>query len=223
MCKWLQRPLAGDLVQAVQNARAEEAPAGARARLRRAGCRVSAPRRAGNKRERRPGRPRASRGSLRHALRAAPRRRPRRTCTAPAPSSRRRRRAPRTGCTPGRRARLARRAAAAARRGRFFFSEKERKMKRNDGERDDDAADADARLGRASAVAERRGGAVRAHAQGQVLKAVVSADRRRAASGEGGETPRETAPPTRADRGFGFGFGFGAVSVRRRGGNVRRV
>ena len=157
MCKWLQRPLAGDLVQALCKTRALRRHPQAHVRVFAAQAvafllRV-APETNGNV-------ARGVRALLAEACGASSRRTAKETeadlhgagaLIAEAAK----------GAAHGMHSRAARvlRVALRPRRveGASFFSEKEKNEEKHgesDGERDDDAADADARLGRASAVAE---------------------------------------------------------------------
>ena len=157
MCKWLQRPLAGDLVQALRKTRALRRHPQAHVRVFAAQAvafllRV-APETNGNV-------ARGVRALLAEACGASSRRTAKETeadlhgagaLIAEAAK----------GAAHGMHSRAARvlRVALRPRRveGASFFSEKEKNEEKHgerDGERDDDAADADARLGRASAVAE---------------------------------------------------------------------
>ena len=153
MCKWLQRPLAGDLVQALCKTRALRRHPQAHVRVFAAQAvafllRV-APETNGNV-------ARGVRALLAEACGASSRRTAKETeadlhgagvLIAEAAK----------GAAHGMHSRAARvlRVALRPRRveGASFFSEKEKNEEKH-GERDDDAADADARLGRASAVAE---------------------------------------------------------------------
>ena len=157
MCKWLQRPLAGDLAQALRKTRALRRHPQAHVRVFAAQAvafllRV-APETNGNV-------ARGVRALLAEACGASSRRTAKETeadlhgagaLIAEAAK----------GAAHGMHSRAARvlRVALRPRRveGASFFSEKEKNEEKHgesDGERDDDAADADARLGRASAVAE---------------------------------------------------------------------
>ena len=157
MCKWLQRPLAGDLVQALRKTRALRRHPQTHVRVFAAQAVAFLLRVAPE-----------TNGNVARGVRAL---------LAEACGAKRRRTAKETeadlhgagaliaeaakGAAHGMHSRAARvlRVALRPRRveGASFFSEKEKNEEKHgesDGERDDDAADADARLGRASAVAE---------------------------------------------------------------------
>ena len=214
MCKWLQRPLAGDLVQALCKTRALRRHPQAHVRVFAAQAvafllRV-APETNGNV-------ARGVRALLAEACGASSRRTAKETeadlhgagaLIAEAAK----------GAAHGMHSRAARvlRVALRPRRveGASFFSEKEKNEEKHgesDGERDDDAADADARLGRASAVAEHAVAALCEHTRrgkcsklwslliGAARRAAreTLAEKRRAAdadAGSGSDSDSETFP-----------------------------